>query len=71
MRLRNKEALTSEATVRLAEVTHERHGFRDFKGGVLSGDVEIESVAIASRFPKARVTLDPNSAWSLEEAERI
>ncbi len=74
MRLRNEEALTPEAIVRLAEITHERYGFRDFKlkGGVLSGDAEIESVtAIASRFPKARVTLDPNGAWSLEEAIRL
>jgi len=39
---------------------------------VLSGDAEIEAVtAIARRFPEARVTLDPNGAWSLEEAIRL
>src|SRR6202030_1209512 len=47
------------------------YGFADFKlkGGVLRGEDEIEAVtALAKRFPKARVTLDPNGAWSLEEA---
>lgn len=74
LRLRDEEALTSEAIVRLAEATKERYGFRDFKlkGGVLQGDEEIEAVtAIARRFPEARVTLDPNGAWSLEEAIRL
>ena len=33
---------------------------------------EIEAVtALAERFPKARITLDPNGAWSLEEAVRL
>ena len=27
--------------------------------------------ALAERFPKARITLDPNGAWSLEEAIRL
>jgi glucarate dehydratase len=73
-RLRNEEAMTPEAVVRLAEAAHARYGFNDFKlkGGVLSGDAEIEAVtAIAERFPKARVTLDPNGAWSLSEAVRL
>jgi len=73
-RLRHEEALTPEAVVRLAEATHELYGFNDFKlkGGVLSGDQEIEAVtALAQRFPKARITIDPNGAWSLEEAIRL
>lgn len=73
-RLRHEEALTPEAIVRLAEAAHERYGFNDFKlkGGVLRGEEEIEAVtAIANRFPEARVTLDPNGAWSLEEAIRL
>ncbi len=73
-RLRNEEALTPEAIVRLAEATHERYGFNDFKlkGGVLAGDAEMEAVtALAERFPDARVTLDPNGAWSLAEAIRL
>ncbi len=70
-RLRHEEALTPEAVVRLAEATHARYGFNDFKlkGGVLSGEAEIEAVtALAERFPAARITLDPNGAWSLREA---
>jgi glucarate dehydratase len=73
-RLRHQEAVTPEAVVRLAEATHDLYGFADFKlkGGVLRGDAEIEAVtAIAKRFPKARVTLDPNGAWSLDEAIRL
>lgn len=73
-RLRHEEAMTPEAVVRLAEAAHERYGFNDFKlkGGVLRGEEEIEAVtAIAKRFPNARVTLDPNGAWSLEEAIRL
>ena len=70
-RLRDEVALTPEAVVRLAEATHARYGFNDFKlkGGVLSGGAEIEAVtALAERFPRARITLDPNGAWSLKEA---
>ncbi|ACL61836.1 glucarate dehydratase [Methylobacterium nodulans] len=74
LRLRDEEALTPETVVRLAEAAHERYGFNDFKlkGGVLPGEQEIEAVtAIAKRFPQARVTLDPNGAWSLAEAIRL
>jgi glucarate dehydratase len=71
LRLRDEEALTPQAVVRLAEAAHARYGFNDFKlkGGVLAGADEIEAVtALAERFPKARITLDPNGAWSLKEA---
>jgi glucarate dehydratase len=74
LRLRNQEALTTEAILTLAEAAQSRYGFADFKlkGGVLSGDAEIEAVtALAERFPRARITLDPNGAWSLEEAIRL
>ncbi|WP_158873936.1 glucarate dehydratase [Antarcticirhabdus aurantiaca] len=73
-RLRDEEALTPEAVARLAEAAQERYGFRDFKlkGGVLAGETEMEAaVAIKRRFPQARVTLDPNGAWSLDEAVRL
>jgi len=73
-RIRTQEAMTPEAIVKLAEATHERFGFEDFKlkGGVLSGDEEIEAIkALHKRFPKARITIDPNGAWSLEEAVRL
>jgi len=74
LRLRNQEALTTDAVLRLAEAAQSRYGFADFKlkGGVLSGDAEIETVtALAERFPAARITLDPNGAWSLNEAIRL
>jgi glucarate dehydratase len=70
-RLRREEALTPEAVVRLAEAAQERYGFEDFKlkGGVFSGEEEMEAVAaLARRFPRARITLDPNGSWSLAEA---
>jgi glucarate dehydratase len=73
-RLRHEEALYPEAIIRLAEAAYERYGFNDFKlkGGVLRGEEELEAVtALAKRFPGARITLDPNGAWSLEEAIRL
>ncbi|RZA33482.1 MAG: glucarate dehydratase [Lysobacteraceae bacterium] len=73
-RLRNETAMTPEAVVALAEAAQARYGFQDFKlkGGVLSGDEEMEAaVALHERFPEARVTLDPNGAWSLAEAVRL
>ena len=74
LRLRHEAALTPREIVRIAEAAGERYGFRDFKlkGGVMSGAVEMEAVeALAERFPGARISLDPNGAWSLEEAIRI
>jgi glucarate dehydratase len=70
-RMRHQEAITPAAIARLAEATVEKYGFRDFKlkGGVMRGAEEMEAVAaIKARFPDARVTLDPNGAWSLREA---
>ncbi len=74
LRIRHEEAMTPAAVVALAEAAYERYGFNDFKlkGGVLAGDEEIEAVtALAKRFPNARITLDPNGAWSLDEAIRL
>jgi glucarate dehydratase len=71
LRLRHEEALTTAAVLRLAEAAQARYGFHDFKlkGGVLAGAQEMEAVtALAERFPQARITLDPNGAWPLEEA---
>ncbi len=73
-RLRNEEAMTPEAVVRLAEAAHEKYGFNDFKlkGGVLAGEAEVEAVrALHARFPNARVTLDPNGGWLLKDAIRL
>ncbi|RII20240.1 Glucarate dehydratase [Streptomyces sp. YIM 130001] len=73
-RVRHEEALTPEAVVRQAEAAHDLYGFRDFKlkGGVLDGTAEVTAVrALKRRFPEARVTLDPNGAWSLREAVEL
>jgi glucarate dehydratase len=73
-RLRHEPALTVEGVVRLAEAAEAQYGFNDFKlkGGVMAGDEEMAAVtALAQRFPKARITLDPNGAWSLAEAIRL
>ena len=73
-RLRHEPAMTTDAVVRLAEAAYERYGFNDFKlkGGVLRGDDEVQTiVALHERFPQARITLDPNGAWSLKEAVRL
>ena len=71
LRLRDEPALTPPAIVALAEAARERYGFADFKlkGGVFAGETEMEAIeALARDFPEARITLDPNGAWSLEEA---
>jgi glucarate dehydratase len=73
-RLRHEPALTPEAIVRLAEAAQARYGFEDFKlkGGVFAGEAEVEAVtALHQRFPKARVTLDPNGGWRLKDAIRL
>ncbi|WP_249975337.1 glucarate dehydratase family protein [Vreelandella olivaria] len=73
-RVRNEKALDTDAILALAEAAHARYGFQDFKlkGGVLAGEQEIETAtALAKRFPEARITLDPNGAWSLNEAVQL
>jgi glucarate dehydratase-related protein len=69
--LRHQAALDSAAVVRLAEAAQDKYGFKDFKlkGGVLPGEQEIETAtALKKRFPDARITVDPNGAWLLDEA---
>jgi glucarate dehydratase len=71
LRIRHQEAMTPEAVVRLAEAARDRYGFRDFKlkGGVLPAAEEAKAViALADRFPDARITLDPNGGWLLADA---
>lgn len=73
-RLRNEGALSGDAIVRQAEAARARYGFNHFKlkGGVLSGAQEMEVVtALAEHFPDARITLDPNGAWRLDEAIQL
>ena len=73
-RVRHVEAMTPQAIVRQAEAAHARYGFNDFKlkGGVLRGEDEVEAIrALHERFPKARITLDPNGGWLLKDAVRL
>jgi len=73
-RIRREQAMTPEAVVALAEAAQERYGFKDFKlkGGVQAGDIEVDAVtALKQRFPDARITLDPNGGWLLEDAVRL
>ena len=72
--VRHETALTPDAIVRQADAARERYGFNDFKlkGGVLRGDDEVEAIkALHERFPRARVTLDPNGGWLLKDAIRL
>jgi glucarate dehydratase len=73
-RIRRDPALDPAGVVRLAEAARDRYGFRDFKlkGGVFDGAAEADAVtALKERFPDARITLDPNGAWPLDDAIRL
>ncbi len=70
-RLRRTEMLTPERIVEQACVLQEKYGFKNFKlkGGVLAGSEEMKAVkALKKHFPEARINIDPNGAWSLNEA---
>lgn len=69
--IRRRQAMTTQAVVELAAAAKDRYGFKDFKmkGGVLAGEKEIATVtALKKYFPDARITLDPNGGWMLDEA---
>jgi len=73
-RYRRKEILTHEDIVTEAEILHEKYGFQNFKlkGGVFEGQYEMDTIrALKKQFPNGRINIDPNGAWSLEEAIRI
>ena len=70
-RLRREEILTPARVVEEAEALQEKYGFENFKlkGGVLRGEEEMEACkALKKRFPQARINIDPNGAWSLQES---
>ncbi len=74
LRLRDREAMTPAAIVNLARAAQARYGFGDFKlkGGVMPATEEADAArALKAAFPEARITLDPNGAWSLEEAVTV
>ncbi|AXF76742.1 glucarate dehydratase family protein [Erwinia tracheiphila] len=69
--LRHQPAMDSAAMLLLAEAAQDKYGFKDFKlkGGVLPGEQEIETLkTLKKRFTDARITVDPNGAWGLDEA---
>ena len=73
-KMRRNEMLTTESLVEQAQCLHEKYGFRNFKlkGGVLPGEYEMETCrALKKAFPNGRINIDPNGAWSLEEAVRL
>jgi len=70
-RMRREKMLSHEEIVSQARCLHEKYGFRNFKlkGGVFSGAYEMETVrALKKAFPEGRINIDPNGAWSLQEA---
>lgn len=72
-RLRRKTAMTTERIVENAYAMKEKYGFKDFKlkGGVLNGWEEMETVrSLKKNFPDARINIDPNGSWTLDEAIR-
>ena len=73
-RLRREEMLTAGRIVEQAGVLKDTYGFWNFKlkGGVLEGEKEMETIrALKAAFPEGRMNIDPNGAWSLEEAVRL
>lgn len=72
-KIRHMETLKPESIVRQASVVMDTFGVRDLKlkGGVLEGPCEVECIhALHEAFPDARLTIDPNGCWSLEDAVR-
>ena len=72
--IRRREAMTVQSVIELAEVAKDRYGFKDFKmkGGVLAGEKEIETITqLKKRFSDARITIDPNGGWLLDDAIRL
>lgn len=70
-RFRREEALSVEKIVEEAQILQEKYGFKNFKlkGGVLEGYKEMEAAAALKKaFPNGRINIDPNGAWSLQEA---
>lgn len=65
---------TSEEMVQHAKELVAEHGFttHKLKAGVFNPDHEVEVFrALANAFPKHKLRIDPNAAWSVEESIRI
>lgn len=73
-RFRREEIVSHERIVEEAQILEEKYGFKNFKlkGGVFEGAYEMDTIrALKKAFPEDRINIDPNGAWSLEEAIRI
>ncbi len=73
-KLRREEMLTHERIVLQAKTLESKYGFKNFKlkGGVHSGAYEMDTArALKEAFPEANINVDPNGAWSLDEAIKI
>jgi len=73
-KIRRNEHMSSQDMLEEAQALNEVYGFENFKlkGGVLEGQKEMEAVElVAKNFPKARVNIDPNGAWKLQEAIQL
>ena len=65
---------TPDQMVEHARALSAQYGFttHKLKGGLFPPDHDIEVFrALGAAFPKAQLRLDPNSAWSVEEAVRV
>jgi glucarate dehydratase len=68
------EVRTADQLVEYAREAKRRHGFAShkLKAGVFSPDYELEAFrALAKAFPDDNVRIDPNGAWSTEQAIRF
>lgn len=69
--IRRNKMLDSSSIVNQARILQKKYGFKNFKlkGGVLEGKVEMEIIKdLKNEFPDCNINIDPNGAWSLEEA---
>ncbi len=70
-KIRRNPFTTPESIVEQAQALKEVYGFKDFKlkGGVFAGADEMKAVELLSKnFNNARINIDPNGAWKLDEA---
>lgn len=68
------EVRTADQLVEYAREAKRRHGFTShkLKAGVFPPDYELEAFrALAKAFPEDNVRIDPNGAWSTEQAIRF
>jgi len=68
------EVSNAEQMVGYARSLVERYGFTTlkYKNGVMPPEEEIETfIALRKAFPRARLRLDPNAAWSVTTAVRV